>query len=169
MENKYNEISPLVVQWAKERDLFKKPNPSKQLLKTLEEINELLVAVEDKKVDEIKDALGDIAVTLIIYAEMKDIKLEKLEKYPLSDYKAEKLINETLYHIINHWNELYSVEKHYNEGHTSKKFLIYDLVAYLSIVGNHFGLNLWDCLESAYNEIKDRKGKTVNGTFIKEK
>lgn len=169
MENKYAKIKPLVILWAKERNLFNKPKPGKLLLKTLEEMNELLVAVEDRNVEEIKDALGNIVVTLIIYSEMKGIGLKKLENYPLSEYKAEKLINEVLYHLINHWNELYSVEKHYNEGHTSKEFLIYDLISYLSIVGNHFGLNLWDCLESAYNEIKDRKGKTVNGTFIKEK
>ena len=29
-------------------------------------------------------------------------------------------------------------------------------------------LSFEDCLNSAWNEIKDRKGKTVNGTFIKE-
>lgn len=29
-------------------------------------------------------------------------------------------------------------------------------------------LNPVDCLNSVYNEIKDRKGKTLNGTFIKE-
>ena len=27
---------------------------------------------------------------------------------------------------------------------------------------------LHECLEHAYNEIKDRKGKTVNGVFVKE-
>lgn len=25
-----------------------------------------------------------------------------------------------------------------------------------------------DCLQSAYNEIKDRKGKVINGVFVKE-
>jgi hypothetical protein len=29
------------------------------------------------------------------------------------------------------------------------------------------GLNLVECLESAYNEIKNRQGEIVNGTFIK--
>jgi len=27
---------------------------------------------------------------------------------------------------------------------------------------------LLDCMEAAYNVIKDRKGKMVNGTFVKE-
>ena len=30
------------------------------------------------------------------------------------------------------------------------------------------GLEPKDCLEAAWNEIKNRKGKTVNGTFIRE-
>jgi hypothetical protein len=30
------------------------------------------------------------------------------------------------------------------------------------------GLNPTDCLEAAYNEIKNRKGNTVNGVFIKD-
>lgn len=30
------------------------------------------------------------------------------------------------------------------------------------------GISFVECLHSAYNEIKDRKGKMVNGTFVKE-
>jgi hypothetical protein len=30
------------------------------------------------------------------------------------------------------------------------------------------GLKMNDCLEVAYNDIKDRKGKMVDGVFIKE-
>jgi hypothetical protein len=29
-------------------------------------------------------------------------------------------------------------------------------------------LDIKECLEYAYNEIKDRKGKTVGGIFVKE-
>lgn len=30
------------------------------------------------------------------------------------------------------------------------------------------GLDIDDCIDSAYNEIKDRKGKLINGVFVKE-
>jgi len=43
-----------------------------------------------------------------------------------------------------------------------------DINIVLIILCEQLGLNYKECLESAYNEIKDRKGKTVNGTFIKE-
>ena len=29
-------------------------------------------------------------------------------------------------------------------------------------------LNIEDCIDSAYNEISARKGKMINGTFVKE-
>lgn len=38
----------------------------------------------------------------------------------------------------------------------------------LIILAHILDMNIFDCLELAYNEIKDRKGKTENGTFIKE-
>ena len=43
-----------------------------------------------------------------------------------------------------------------------------DINIVLIILCEQLGLNMTDCLNSAYNEIKERKGKTVNGTFIKE-
>ena len=43
-----------------------------------------------------------------------------------------------------------------------------DIQVVLIILCEQLDLNINQCLESAYDEIKDRKGKTVNGTFIKE-
>ena len=43
-----------------------------------------------------------------------------------------------------------------------------DTIVTLIILCKQLDLNLTECLESAFNEIKNRKGKTVNGTFIKE-
>lgn len=43
-----------------------------------------------------------------------------------------------------------------------------DVLVTLSILGFIEGFTLEEAFEVAYNKIKDRKGKTVNGTFIKE-
>lgn len=43
-----------------------------------------------------------------------------------------------------------------------------DILVTVIILSKQLGLDPTICLESAWNEIKDRKGKTVNGTFIKE-
>ena len=37
----------------------------------------------------------------------------------------------------------------------------------LIILAKQLGLEPTDCLEAAWNEIKDRTGKTVNGVFVK--
>ena len=43
-----------------------------------------------------------------------------------------------------------------------------DTVVTLICIAMQIGLKFDDCLDYAYNEIKDRKGKLVNGTFVKE-
>ena len=39
----------------------------------------------------------------------------------------------------------------------------------LTILSRQMKLSLNECTEVAYNEIKDRKGKSINGSFIKNK
>lgn len=43
-----------------------------------------------------------------------------------------------------------------------------DVLVVLIGLSMQLGLSVEECLEIAYNEIKDRKGKLVNGVFVKE-
>lgn len=43
-----------------------------------------------------------------------------------------------------------------------------DCLVVLTVLAENHGLTLQECLEAAYNKIKNRKGKTVNGQFVKE-
>lgn len=43
-----------------------------------------------------------------------------------------------------------------------------DIQVVLTILAKQLDLDLDKCLKSAYDEIKNRKGKTINGTFIKD-
>ena len=43
-----------------------------------------------------------------------------------------------------------------------------DVVVTLIILAQQNSLTLEECLETAYNEIKNREGKMVNGVFVKE-
>jgi NTP pyrophosphatase (non-canonical NTP hydrolase) len=43
-----------------------------------------------------------------------------------------------------------------------------DIQVVLIILAAQYDLDVDDCLNTAYLQIKDRKGKTVNGIFIKE-
>lgn len=42
-----------------------------------------------------------------------------------------------------------------------------DTIVTLIILAQQQGWTLEECLQYAYDEIKDRKGQTVNGTFVK--
>ena len=43
-----------------------------------------------------------------------------------------------------------------------------DCCVVMAIIAEQLGLSFGDCLEYAWNEIKDRKGMMVNGIFVKE-
>lgn len=43
-----------------------------------------------------------------------------------------------------------------------------DTLVTLIVLAQQVGLTIPDCLKTAYEEIKDRKGKIINGTFVKE-
>lgn len=43
-----------------------------------------------------------------------------------------------------------------------------DSVVVLTILAKQCGLNIEDCIDLAWNEIKDRKGRMQDGIFIKE-
>ena len=43
-----------------------------------------------------------------------------------------------------------------------------DCIVVLTIMAAQKGINVEDCIEAAWQEIKDRKGQMVNGIFVKE-
>jgi NTP pyrophosphatase (non-canonical NTP hydrolase) len=43
-----------------------------------------------------------------------------------------------------------------------------DIIVVLINIAERNGLTIEQCLEHAYNDIKDRKGKMVDGIFVKE-
>ncbi len=54
------------------------------------------------------------------------------------------------------------------QDHEEVKDAIGDTLVVLTILCNQLGLDMTDCLNSAYNVIKDRTGVTKNGVFVKK-
>jgi NTP pyrophosphatase (non-canonical NTP hydrolase) len=73
----YFELEACIEDWAKEKGIMDNANPIKQAMKTQEEVTELCNAILDNDVHEIKDAIGDIIVTLIIQAKMQGTTVEE--------------------------------------------------------------------------------------------
>lgn len=160
MQNKFSTYQPLVIQWAEERNILAVATPKKQLLKTYEEIGELLEAIEDNNLPEIQDAIGDVIISLIVYS--------KMEKISLSEYETKRIpeilpyaIKDSTCALLEYFNGLY-----HELG--LKKYGISKIFEELCKIGVFYDLKIWDCLESAYHVIKDRKGKISNGQFVKD-
>lgn len=140
----YKEIKPLVIEWAKAKNLT---DSSKQYLKIFEEVGELGKAMLQNDLEEIKDAIGDICVTLIIYEYQEgDWLLDNIYDVSNLDLTKEELFKE----LINHISDMEFPLSTLNE------------------IADRYNSTLNDCLLLAWNTIKNRTGKTVNGTFIKD-
>jgi NTP pyrophosphatase (non-canonical NTP hydrolase) len=113
---KYEQLEKKVNDWAKDKGIFEKSTPLKQIIKTEEELDETLEALRN-----------------------------------LDQYKNENNIAKA------------------NFALTEVEDGIGDMLVTIIILANMVGLDSTKCLESAYNVIKGRTGKMVNGLFIKDK
>ena len=71
----YSKYEMKVLQWGMDRGIVQHGKPIGQAIKTLEEVTELLDAINRNDMPEIKDAVGDIVVTLIMCCATLDIDL----------------------------------------------------------------------------------------------
>ena len=140
------ELQVLILQWAKEKDLLKFENAPKQRLKLLEEVGETARAILKNNHEGVKDGIGDIFVVLVILA-------DQLSEEILFDMtRASKDDNQDFVFLFD--NILNS------NG-------LYFSISYLNDICKKLDLNLAECANLAWNEIKDRKGNTIDGVFIK--
>jgi NTP pyrophosphatase (non-canonical NTP hydrolase) len=63
--------------WAADRKIIQNSTPIAQLMKTVSEMGELADATLKNDRDGIIDGLGDVLVTLIIYARIKGLQLDR--------------------------------------------------------------------------------------------
>jgi len=86
----YSEVEMKVVQWGEARGIVQNATPISQAIKTLEETTELLDALNKKNLDEAKDAIGDIVVTLIMVCAVLDVDLVQCLKGAYNEIKDRK-------------------------------------------------------------------------------
>ena len=86
----YAEVEIKVVQWGEARGIVQNATAMSQAIKTLEETTELLDAINKNNIDEIKDAVGDIVVTLIMVCAVLDIDLVQCLKGAYAEIKDRK-------------------------------------------------------------------------------
>ncbi len=144
-----------VVAWARERELLKEENMTAQFLKVCEEVSEYFSA-NDRY--ETEDAIGDIMVTLIVLVKQTGEEVS-LDYDLFSDYRKKQ--NYSVFSVLAFiGSELLKRDN---------KKVAFRACQMLTLMLAEFGERYCnDCLSSAYEVIKNRKGKTINGTFIKD-
>lgn len=178
---KYLELLEKVEQWAKNRGLDT-VEARTQYTKLIEEQGELGLAIDINNINGesgVKDSLGDYQVTLIIYCLIRGIDLKKQVEEEGSfwaeyDDLAQKHKEEGNFDVNKVFNYLVFSSSRmiaaYNRGrsiqleHLSAERILEDLHE----IATEYNTTLEETLEMAYNEIKDRKGKMIDGVFVKE-
>jgi hypothetical protein len=162
-----NELNARIIEWAKERELDTKGTVEAQAIKTVEELSELIKAICKDKKEDIIDSIGDVYVTLVIG--------NMLDKFIMMDFLEEMnlLFNDKAIKECKKLDKKYKLKKlgefipvvlDYHYSPVVVRDLTYELVK----TAYSYGLDFVECVESAYNTIKDRKGKLVNGTYVKD-
>lgn len=140
---------------------------NKQGLKLIEEIGELVSGYLKNKEDVIKDSIGDVAVVVIGYAMMAGVNPEFIFFDRKDDYLPD-------FGGVNAWiwmitDSAFQAKVSQDLGlEISLKGNLQNIICYLDLICKELGYDFTECFEGAYNEIKDRKGRWVNGSFVKE-
>lgn len=152
-----------IEQWAEDRNLIKGCTPLDQAMKLFSEFGELADAVAKDDLDGIKDGIGDVFVVVsIMYEQTKNhIQWTQYETAGVDWCYSQKELVVELSNAIYHFISLA------HEGEADYESL-YGIIGILKFIAENVGFTLQQCVEHAYNEIKDRKGIMYNGTFIKE-
>lgn len=144
----WNKFVSNVQQWSAERGIYEHSTATAQLFKAFSEAGELADAVIKGDKEALKDAIGDVAVCIVNFAYMTDQPtLIDLRETHFEDLMAE---------VPMLFKSLFEQE-------------VWSMLEDLVIISNTAKLNFLECCEHAWNEIKDRKGRMVEGgAFVKD-
>ena len=143
--------------WADAKGLYNTDSPMVQFWKMMEEFAELGMAIEKDDYEQIKDGVGDVRVCLINVCRIAGTPFrERREKAYESTDKITWLLAQ----------EIADIHGHIINGSTT--FCVRELNLLLYKLGVIYGFTLEEADNHAWNQIKDRTGKTVGGEFVKD-
>ena len=160
------ELVPLIHQWAKERKIYEELTPFDELLKTHEEVGELIKACYDNNKSAVQDAIGDVMVTLINYCYMVEDDSEHVINEGLTMEPDKIAVKVRLaIHVGMLLSEILRFEYKQKRPPLSCFPCFIRGLNSIALLAN---TTLEECLNIAYNEIKNRTGKIFNGEFIRD-
>ena len=175
------ELIKLTEKWGEERNFYSEngTTPEHQFVKLMEEFGESAASISRGKNP--KDDIGDQIVVLIHIARLcgTSLKKQRFENPLITDvsYKDVSLQENIMYLSVNYSSLARAIiQRDFNTKRAiNSRAAIYDIefalenvIVRLAAIASSYSFSLKECLEHSYEEIKDRKGKMVNSTFVKE-
>lgn len=158
------ELVTLTKKWFVDRDLENGGRLDKQSLKLSEEFGELCAGYLKQNEKLTKDSIGDCAVVIVGLAML--IKEDVHSIFEESDNIRRKDVMEC-FKLLNANISEFQLSQDLAIKEMCRNNLV-RAVAYLKSISKALDYDFVDCFEISYNEIKDRKGKWIDGTFVKE-
>mgnify|MGYP004532511321 CR=1 FL=1 len=168
---KEKELIEKIAQWAKDRNLILGSTPQKQFIKLMEEFGELCAGIARNDKEKIKDSIGDCFVVMVILVKQNHIdsileKISNLDSFqPAFELDTEEIISETVINLGMLASELIGQNL---EIPTNVDSIFGCPFLSLKLISRKYNLMLKDCVQAAWDEIKDRKGRMIDGVFVKE-
>ncbi|WP_288063133.1 MazG-like family protein [Rodentibacter caecimuris] len=153
--------------WAEDRNLIEGSTPQKQFIKLMEEFGELCSGVSKNKVDVVKDSIGDCFVVLTILNAQYRVESTKPNSHqshllePTGHFGAHTLDEAIL-------RAAAKIGQMANPSTRNGDWDVNALVNYLFLIAKMADLDFKECIQHAYDQIKNRKGKMIDGVFVKE-
>lgn len=148
-----NELIEKIEQWAEDRNIIKGSKPIDQAMKLFSEFGELADNVGKGR--DCRDDIGDVFVVLTIMCKQLGMSMTTV-----------KPIKSKIKNTPKHMVSLLLLD--FNEILTCPAMCDFDdAVGTLQNIAEHFGYTLEECVQIAYDDIKDRVGILWNGIFVK--
>ena len=167
-----------VLGWAQLRNITKGAKSKRQRTKTWEELGELSEGMAKSNLELAKDSIGDCAVTTANVVACLGLDSVRLGQQATEIAAARKDLFDTMDSddLLNCFIAHQAIVK---LGHDDNSLAFLPFVAHvednlaislaaLEVLAGRLNLTFEECQDFAWNEIKDRKGMMINGTFVKE-
>lgn len=164
MKKLENELVTLTKKWFTDRDLEHSGRLDKQSLKLSEEFGELCAGYLKQNEKLTKDSIGDFAVVIAGLALLIDVDVHSI--FEQADGIMRKEVMES-FKLLNANISEFQLSQNLASKEMCQHNLVH-AVAYLKSISKTLNYDFVECLDLAYNEIKGRKGKWIDGTFVKE-
>lgn len=164
----YTNLQAQVVQWARDRNLIEGSTLQAQACKLWEEFGELATGVNKGKLDLALDGIGDCLVVLTIMHEQLAAHTKLASDKQTAQHLAPRAPDElpSARHLL-----MRAAHSLATLPVCSPTFECWEIVfaSYdLQRIAYKLGTTPEACLQTAWNEIKDRKGRMIDGVFVKE-